>query len=264
MTKRGASPDSPAEKPTVYRGVGALLGGIVAVLFCLYGAIDLLVEAGSADLVGAAVLLLVAALALIFGVYPAAYSDDDGLHVRNPFRTIRVSWPAVTDLAANLSFVVHTEGARYTVFAIPVSLRDRRRAEKQRLKDVAAAQRVARRGARGGGRNPADAYTGLAPSPRRREEHIERMALADQAISEMNARKDAYAVRAKIAAKTTTAGTGNGKGNGDDNGKGSGSVSDAQPTGAGTPAAPVVTWTWPSFVLTGAAALFLIVAIIVK
>src|SRR6478752_6864169 len=115
MSKRGTSSTSPGEKPTVYRGVGAIVGGGLAVLFCLYGAIDLLVEAGSADLLGAAVLLLVVVLAFFFGVYPAAFSDQDGLLVRNPFRTIRLPWSVVTELSAHLSFVVQTEGGRYTV-----------------------------------------------------------------------------------------------------------------------------------------------------
>lgn len=255
MSKRGASFTSPAEKPTVYRGVGAIVGGGLAVLFCLYGAIDLLVESGSADLIGSAVLLLVVVLAFFFGVYPAAFSDQDGLLVRNPFRTIRLPWSAVTELSAHLSFVAHTDGSRYTVFAIPVSLRDRRKADKQRLKSLAQAQREARRG---GGRG-AEPFGG----PRvHHDEHIERLAFADQAVTEMNERRKTYEARMKVAAKAA-AGAGEGNGGAAD-AAGKEPAASAELAAAGAAAAAEVRWTWPSIALSGAAVLFLIVAIIVK
>jgi hypothetical protein len=254
MSKRGASSTSPAEKPTVYRGVGAILGGGLAALFCLYGAIDLLVEAGSADLLGSAILLLVVVLAFFFGVYPAAFSNQDGLLVRNPFRTIRLPWSAVTELSARLSFVAHTEGARYTVFAIPVSLRERRKADKQRLKTLAQVQRESRRG---GGRG-AEPFGG--PRPSHHEDHIERLAFADQAINEMDERRRAYAARMKVAAKAAAAATAEGASGGTGS---EAAAAVAQPSGAEA-AAPDVRWAWPSIVLCAAAAVFVIIALIVK
>ena len=261
MSKRGASTPSPAEKPTVYRGVGAILGGTLAVLFCLYGAIDLLVEAGSADLLGSAILILVVVLAFFFGVYPAAFSGQDGLLVRNPFRTIRLPWSAVTELSAHLSFVVHTEGARFTVFAIPVSLRDRRKADKQRLKTLAQVQREARRGA-GGGRG-AEPFGG--PRPSRHDDHIERLAFADQAITEMNERRQAYAARMKVAAKAAAAGSAEGTGAAVDTSAGAAEETTAPVEASGTEAAaPEVRWAWPSLAFCAAAVVFVIVALIVK
>ena len=259
MSKRGASSTSPAEKPTVYRGVGAILGGSLAVLFCLYGAIDLLVEAGVADLLGAAILLLVVVLAFFFGVYPAAFSDQDGLLVRNPFRTIRLPWSAVTELSANLSFVAHTEGAHYTVFAIPVSLRDRRKADKQRLKTLAQAQREARRA--GGGRG-AELFGG--PRSSYRDDHIERLAFADQAVTEMNERRQAYAARVKVAAKAAAASSAEGDGGAVDGEVDKPTPAAAGVSGTGAAAAPEVHWAWPSLALCAAAVVFLIVALIVK
>jgi Bacterial PH domain len=267
MTKRGTASTSPAEKPTVYRGVAAILGGAVAALFCLYGAIDLAVEVGSPDLIGIAVLVLVAVLAAVFGIYPAAFSDDEGLRIRNPFRSILLPWSVVTDLSARLSFVAHTESTRFTVFAIPVSLRERRRADRQRLKAVAQAQREARRGIGGGAQN---SLPFGAPRTRQRhhDEHIERLAFADQAIVEMNARRDAQAARAKVAAaKAAAAAAANGAG-----------TATTVPTDEGTATTPTaaavsvtepsaalsVAWTWSTIGLLGAAVVFVIVAIIVK
>ena len=98
MTTPTGSP-VPAEKPTVYRGPGAVFGGAIVLLFCLGGSIDLMVEEGRADLPGAAVMLLVASLAFTYGVYPAAFSGTDTLVVRNPLRTITLPWGAVTRLS---------------------------------------------------------------------------------------------------------------------------------------------------------------------
>ena len=124
MTPLATDSRSTTEKPTVYRGPAALIGGALVVLFCGFGAIDLLIESGTQDLVAAAILTLVAVLAALYGVYPAAFAWNDRLVVRNPFRTIDLPWDAVTDLSARLSFMAHTEHRDFTVWAIPVSLRE--------------------------------------------------------------------------------------------------------------------------------------------
>jgi hypothetical protein len=190
MTTPTGSPE-PAEKPTVYRGPGAVFGGAIVVLFCLGGAIDLMVEEGAADLVGAAAMLLVAALAFAYGVYPAAYSGPQALVVRNPLRTITLPWGAVTRLSAQLSFVAHTAKQKYTVWAVPVSLRDRRKAERNRIRDLARQQREERRGPSsrfaGGGLG----FAGVQ-RPRPAGSEVDRLSYADQASSEMNARREAW------------------------------------------------------------------------
>ena len=164
-----------------------MVGGAVVILFCVGGAVDLLAEVGKADMPGASIMLLVAALAFAYGVYPAAFSGTDALVVRNPLRTITMSWGIVTKLTAQLSFIAHTTTRRYTVWAVPVSLRDRRRAERARLREVARQTR----GPKGrqrlsglGGYN--DARISSAPTP----DPIEKLSFADQAITEMTARRE--------------------------------------------------------------------------
>ncbi len=187
MTSPATSPQS-AEKPTVYRGFGALIGGALVTLFCLGGAIDLIAQEGSVDLVGAAILFLVAALAFAYGVYPAAFAHEDRLVVRNPIRTITLPWSAVTNLTAKLSFIAHTEKTRYTVWSVPVSLRDRRKIERARLRDLTRQQREDARSRRRGA--PMGQYV-MDGGPARRGggfEAVEKMSFADQAVSEMNDR----------------------------------------------------------------------------
>jgi hypothetical protein len=237
MTPFAAESPSSTEKPTVYRGASALIGGILVVLFCGLGAIDLIVESGTQDLTGASVLLLVAVLAALYGVYPAAFSWTDRLVVRNPFRTIELPWTAVTDLSARLSFIAHTESRRFTIWAIPVSLRERRRADRHRLRDLSQAQRAVRRGVSAELLQPSRARSSADP--------IERMSFADQAISEMNARREACSTKARLTAKLAAA-------------DGAGEPQDV-------PVAPAdsgsVRWSWPALVLFGAAVVLLIVAL---
>jgi hypothetical protein len=196
MTPFAAETRSPTEKPTVYRAAAALIGGVLVLLFCGIGAIDLIIEDGTQDLLGASILLLVAVLSGLYGVYPAAFSWPNRLVVRNPFRTIELPWDTVTDLSARLSFIAHTEARRFTVWAIPVSLRERRRAERHRLRDLSQAQRAVKRGV---------APELFQPSRARRPEPIDRMSFADQAIEEMNARREAYTVQVRLRAKQAEA-----------------------------------------------------------
>src|SRR5882724_7645914 len=172
MTPLAADSRSTTEndKPTVYRGAAALIGCALATLFCGIGAADLIIESGTKNLTGASILLLVAVLSGIYGVYPAAFAWSDRLVVRNPFRTIELPWPAVTELSARLSFVAHTERSRFTIWAIPVSLRERRKADRHRVRDLSQAQRAVKRGL------SADLFQ---PSRGQRADPIEHLSFAD-------------------------------------------------------------------------------------
>lgn len=191
MTTPPGPLSGPAEKPTVYRGVGALLGGGLVMLFCLGGSIDLMVEEGTADLPGASIMFLVASLAFAYGVFPAAYSGTDALVVRNPLRTITLSWGTVARLTAQLSFIAYTAQQRYTVWAVPVSLRDRRKVERNRVKELAREQRAAR-----GQRGRFDTSFSAAQTRSHPGAAIDRLSYADQAISEMGVRRAAWLERA--------------------------------------------------------------------
>lgn len=230
MTTPTGAP-GPADKPTVYRGPGAVIGGGIVLLFCLGGSIDLMVEEGRADLIGAAVMLVVAALAFAYGVYPAAFSGEEALVVRNPLRTITLPWAVVTKLSAQLSFVAHTATRKFTVWAVPVSLRERRKLERNRLKELARKHREEQRGTSRFGTLAA----GLGSQRDRHEHELDRLSYADQATTEMSARREAYLQRVGRSGDEPA-------------------PADAQPTFAWNPAtiAPII-----------ATVVFLIVAIIV-
>jgi hypothetical protein len=235
-TPTGAS--QPAEKPTVYRGPGAVFGGAIVLLFCLGGSIDLMVEEGATDLPGAAVMLLVAAFAFAYGVYPAAFSGTDALVVRNPLRTITMPWGAVTKLTSQLSYIAYTAKQKYTVWAVPVSIRDRRKVERNRLRDLARQQREERGGSsRFGGGGGGGGFGGFGGGSRsaRSGTDAERMSYADQATAEMTARREAWLQRAGLA--------------------------DAEPPATDEQA--TLSWNLVSIVPIAAAAVFVVIAILV-
>jgi hypothetical protein len=191
MTTPTGPASGSADKPTAYRGPGAVFGGGVVLLFCLGGGVDLLVEEGTVDMAGAAVMFLVAALAFAYGVYPAAFSGPDALVVRNPLRTITMPWGIVTKLSAQLSFIAFTTTQRYTVWAVPVSIRDRRKAERARLREVGRQ--------RDRDQHRVTAAFSFGPTrPSAAVADIDKLSYGDQAISEMNARREAWCDREGI------------------------------------------------------------------
>lgn len=222
----------PAEKPTTYRGPGAIIGGVIVLAFTLAGSIDLLVEEGAKDIVGAAIMLVVASLAFAYGVYPAAYSGRDSLVVRNPLRTITLPWGIVTKLAAQLSFIAFTSDTKFTVWAVPVSLRERRRAERNRLREMARQNRSPHEERLSRSFNAAF-RPNASNTPR--ADPIERQAYCDQALTEMNGRRDVWLDHAGLTRDDAPTG-------------------DVQPT---------VAWNPTTLVPIAATVVFLIIALIV-
>lgn len=79
---------------------------------------------------------LVAAPAVVaFTFRPAVFADDDRIRIRNPFRTIVLPWGTVADVRASYSSELFTlSGAKYQLWAIPVSLRKRKSAARRQAR----------------------------------------------------------------------------------------------------------------------------------
>lgn len=135
---------------------------------------------GDALLRGVAHTKLTALFALLLGVplvtaytlRPLVRAGEDRLTVRNPFRTITLPWGAVEDLRASFSAEVFTSGGKYQLWAIPVSLRQRKKASRQAM--------------RGAARPRFGAGADAGPVPR---------AMADQALDELREVKERAAGR---------------------------------------------------------------------
>jgi hypothetical protein len=74
-----------------------------------------------------------------FTLRPAVYANEDRLRVRNPFRVVVLPWSKVASLRSGYSNeVVDTEGAKFQLWAIPVSLRARKSAARRQARNAAA------------------------------------------------------------------------------------------------------------------------------
>ena len=161
-----AAPDAaaPAYADQVFRSVPGAAAGAVILLLVLWLCIDaMVVGRGRAPLEGAAVIVLLVPLIGAFTVWPCVRANASRLIVRNPFRTITVPWVEVESLQAGLSVELRSGGQKYQVWALPVSLRQRKRGNRRAMRELAdPGSQGSRRGRLGPGRDyPAAGGPGL-------------------------------------------------------------------------------------------------------
>ncbi|MFF0472422.1 PH domain-containing protein [Streptomyces sp. NPDC004284] len=129
---RESTPAQPSAA-TVFRSPLGIASGVFLLLLAALFAGDAMVRGeGRTPWFALAGLVLAVPLIIAFTIRPAVYAEDDRLRIRNPFRSITLPWAAVADVRAGYSSEVFTqEGAKYQLWAIPVSLRQRKKAARQ-------------------------------------------------------------------------------------------------------------------------------------
>lgn len=128
MTKSG----SPSYADRIYRSGSAMAAGVLLLALAAWLGGDALVRGdGRTRLTALAGLLSAAPLITAFTLRPAVFAGDERLRVRNPFRTITAPWAAVETIRAAYSCEFFAEGGKYQMWAIPVSLRARSRANRR-------------------------------------------------------------------------------------------------------------------------------------
>ncbi|QEU87433.1 PH domain-containing protein [Streptomyces viridosporus] len=172
-TKTSKAPQSPASaapqyKDRIYRSPAALAGGVLLLALIGWLGIDALVAGeGRTPWLALAVMLFLVPLVVAYTLRPAVFANDDRLRVRNPFRVVVLPWGQVASLRSGFTNeVVDDSGTKYQLWAIPVSLRARKRAS--RAQDRLDA-RAARAAGRGEGRAPGAGPGGVTEAPRRAE-----------------------------------------------------------------------------------------------
>ncbi|MFD8816266.1 PH domain-containing protein [Streptomyces sp. NPDC059627] len=140
---------TPLVKDRIYRSPQALIGGVLLLVIVGWLGIDALVRGhGRTPWLALAALILLVPLVVAFTLRPAVFAGEDRLRVRNPFRVITLPWGEIASLRSGYSNeVIVKSGAKYQLWAIPVSLRSRKKAARQQAK----AQADARRGRSGTG-----------------------------------------------------------------------------------------------------------------
>ncbi|ROP51375.1 PH domain-containing protein [Streptomyces sp. PanSC9] len=160
MTPDHPSPASqspaPAAKDRIYRSPMALVGGVLLlVVVCWLGFDALFKGHGRVPWLALAGLILVVPLVAAFTLRPAVFVNDDRLRIRNPLRVISLPWGQVSGLRSGFSNEVVTKsGAKYQLWAIPVSLRARKKAARRQQRAAADAARGTTPGRVGGGLSP--------------------------------------------------------------------------------------------------------------
>ncbi|MCX5083686.1 PH domain-containing protein [Streptomyces sp. NPDC056121] len=123
----------PVAAERAYRSPAGIAGGVLLLVMGAWLGFDALVNGDARTAwLAVAVLILVVPLVVAFTIRPAVYANEDRLRVRNPFRVITLPWASVADLRASYSSEVFTEGGdKYQLWAIPVSMRARKKANRR-------------------------------------------------------------------------------------------------------------------------------------
>ncbi|WP_374119298.1 PH domain-containing protein [Streptomyces odontomachi] len=137
------APATPASPDRVYRSGAGMAGGVLLLALIAWLGIDALVRGqGHTPWLALATMLLLVPLVSAFTLRPAVFANDERLRVRNPLRTITLPWAAVAALRAGYSNeVLDQAGTKYQLWAIPVSLRARKRASRAELRARSANSR---------------------------------------------------------------------------------------------------------------------------
>ncbi|MFJ5810026.1 PH domain-containing protein [Streptomyces sp. NBC_01426] len=124
-------PAEPVYDDRVYRSPMAIVTGVLMLGMVAWLCGDAVLRGeGSTRWVALAIAVCAVPLIVAFTFRPAVFANDDRMRVRNPFRVIELPWAAVDTVRAGYSAEVLAEGSTYQLWSVPVSLRERKRAQR--------------------------------------------------------------------------------------------------------------------------------------
>ncbi|MBM7437249.1 PH domain-containing protein [Streptomyces sp. HB132] len=182
-------PSEPTYADRTYRSGAGLVSGALLLLLLVWLGVDAVVRgSGWTPWLALAVMLTAIPLIVAFTLRPAVFADAERIRIRNPLRTIVLPWSDVAAVRAKYSTEIHTHsGTKYQLWAVPVSLRERKRAA-----------RTAGRPAPGDPRGRTSVHTDVSDSQAR-------MASADQTVGDLRELAEHAAAGPEKATATTTA-----------------------------------------------------------
>ncbi|MEU3572775.1 PH domain-containing protein [Kitasatospora sp. NPDC036755] len=141
-----ADPDGDAEyADRVYRSVPGAISGVLLLVVAAWLIGDAVLSGtGKTPYVSLAAVPVFAFPVIAYTLRPVVRAGRDRLVVRNPWRTVVAPWASVEALRAGYSVELLAGGKKYQVWAVPVSLRQRKRAT--RAQRPSAAEHASRTG----------------------------------------------------------------------------------------------------------------------
>lgn len=134
MSSQQQPTDEPVYDDRVYRSSMAVVTGVLLLGLTAWLCGDAAVRgSGNTPWIALALALCVVPLIVAFAIRPAVFANDDRMRVRNPFRVVELPWAAVDTVRAGYSAEVLAEGSTYQLWSVPVSLRERKKANRRRL-----------------------------------------------------------------------------------------------------------------------------------
>ncbi|MET7918672.1 PH domain-containing protein [Streptomyces avermitilis] len=134
-----SEPSGPQARDRIYRSPFGIVGGVLLLAIVGWLGVDALVSGhGRTPWLALATLILLVPLVIAFTLRPAVFANEDRLRIRNPFRVITLPWGSVASLRSSYSNeVVVKSGTKYQLWAVPVSLRARKKATRQQNRAAA-------------------------------------------------------------------------------------------------------------------------------
>ncbi|WP_406356030.1 PH domain-containing protein [Streptomyces sp. NBC_01635] len=171
----GPAASGPKYADRIYRSTSGFVGGaLILALACWLGIDAVAVGEGDTPWLALAALLFLVPLVAAYTLVPAVYANEDRLRVRNPFRTITLPWGRVVSLRSGYTNEVFSDdGGKYQLWALPVSLRARKRATRRDPRvtgDRAPGTGASRRGGVAPGAPDRSAGVDRAPTDRSMDE----------------------------------------------------------------------------------------------
>lgn len=122
----------------VFRSTSSLVAGVLLLALGAWLGGDALVRGhGRTPWLALCGLVFAVPLVAAFTVRPIVSAGADRLLVRNPFRTLTLPWGTVEGVRAGYSSEVLAGGRTYQMWAIPVSLRQRKAASRRQARAIA-------------------------------------------------------------------------------------------------------------------------------
>ncbi|MCX4748629.1 PH domain-containing protein [Kitasatospora sp. NBC_01287] len=139
MTDSAGTPDpgpaAPADGPKyadhVFRSTPGIVSGVLLLAVAGWLIVDaMLNSSGKTPWIALACAPVFAFPVIAYTLRPSVSAGLDRLVVRNPLRTVVVPWAEVEELRAGYSVEVLADGKSYQMWAVPVSLRQRNKANR--------------------------------------------------------------------------------------------------------------------------------------